>query len=68
MKKLLFGISALFTVLLFSPKPANAAVVIVTTGPGYYAPGWYWGPYGYRYYHRPYWHRRYWHHGRWYYR
>jgi hypothetical protein len=46
MKRMLIAISALFTVMLVCPKPAEAARVIVTVGPGYYAPGYYWDPAG----------------------
>ena len=67
-KRMLIAISALVTVLLVCPKPAEAARVIVTVGPGYYAPGYYWGSGGYRYYAHPYWRGRYRRHHRWYYR
>ncbi|HXM04227.1 MAG TPA: hypothetical protein VN939_16575 [Chthoniobacterales bacterium] len=68
MKRMLVALSILFTEMTLCPKPTDAAVVIVTTGPGYYAPGNYWGPSGYRYYRHPYWHSRYRRGGRWYYR
>jgi len=68
MKRMLIAISALFTMLLVCPKPTEAARVVVTVGPGYYAPGYYWGSGGYRYYSHPYWRGRYWRHHRWYYR
>ena len=53
-KRMLIAISALVTVLLVCPKPAEAARVIVAVGPGYYA--------------QPYWRGRYRRHHRWYYR
>lgn len=68
MKLTLVALSLLFTALVFSPKPAEAAVVIVTSGPGYYAPGYYRGPSGYRYYGHPYWHSHYRKGRYWYYR
>jgi hypothetical protein len=62
MKRILIALTALVAALMISPKPADSAV-IVSVGPGYYAPGYYWGPGGYRYYHHPYWRgRRWWHH------
>ena len=68
MKRMLVALSILFTALTLCPNPADAAVVIVTTGPGYYAGGYYRGPSGYRYYAHPYWHSRYRRNNRWYYR
>ncbi|MGA7127242.1 MAG: hypothetical protein WBZ19_13105 [Chthoniobacterales bacterium] len=68
MKRILIALSALFAALTLCPKPADARVVFVVSGPGFYAPGYYWGPGGYAYYAHPYWHRRFWRHGHWYYR
>lgn len=66
MKRTLIPLAALFAALMVSPKPADAAV-IVSVGPGYYAPGYYWGAGGYRYYRHPYWRGRRWWHRHWYY-
>ena len=68
MKRILFALTALITAVTFCPKPADARVVVVFNGPGYYAPGYYWGPNGYVYYAHPYWHRRFWWHRHWVYR
>jgi hypothetical protein len=68
MKRTLVALLMLCTALTLCPNPAGAAVVIVTSGPGFYAPGYYRGPAGYRYYAHPYWHSRYWRGGRRYYR
>jgi hypothetical protein len=46
MKRILFALSALIAAVTFYPKPADARVVVVFNGPGYYAPGYYWGPNG----------------------
>jgi hypothetical protein len=68
MKRTLVALLMLCGALTLCPNPADAAVVIVRTGPGFYAPGYYRGPAGYRYYGHPYWHSRYWRGGRRYYR
>ena len=68
MKRTLIALLMLCGALTLCPNPADAAVVIVTSGPGFYAPGYYRGPGGYRYYAHPYWHSRYWRGGHRYYR
>jgi hypothetical protein len=44
MKRMLVALLMLGSALTLCPHPADAAVVIVTTGPGFYAPGYYRGP------------------------
>ncbi|MBV8102254.1 MAG: hypothetical protein JOZ31_24180 [Verrucomicrobia bacterium] len=68
MKRILIALSVMIAALTFCPKPADAGVVVVFRGPGFYGPGYYWGPGGYAYYAHPYWHRRFWWHGHWRYR
>ena len=47
MKRTLVALLMLCTALTLCPNPVGAAVVIVRTGPGFYAPGYYRGPGGY---------------------
>jgi hypothetical protein len=68
MKRTLVALLILCSALTLCPSPADATVVIVRTGHGFYAPGYYRGPGGYRYYAHPYWHSRYRRGAHWYYR
>jgi hypothetical protein len=42
MKRILIALSVMLAALTFCPKPADARVVVVFRGPGFYGPGYYW--------------------------